>query len=182
MPFESAEFDKMGWSFVRVVSVSEFSRVKEDDPSCRTPEETSLHAGTEGFQFAYQMLYLLDATGYYSLALHALGIHVCRASGQELTLQGALLSCTYTVLDYAQTGLIAAVFFFKVAKEGVQLPPDRTVCPLCLQKRVNPSVITVSGFVFCYACVFKFVTQYKRCPATMMPATVDQIRRLFHDV
>ncbi|KAI5412896.1 ubiquitin-protein ligase peroxin 12, variant 3 [Lathyrus oleraceus] len=84
MPFESAEFDKMGWSFVRVVSVSEFSRVKEDDPSCRTPEETSLHAGTEGFQFAYQMLYLLDATGYYSLALHALGIHVCRASGQEL--------------------------------------------------------------------------------------------------
>ncbi|KAK2405706.1 peroxisome biogenesis protein [Trifolium repens] len=195
-----------------------------------------LHAGTEGFQFAYQMLYLLDATGYYSLALHALGINVCRATGQELmdassriskirsrererlrgpqwikTLQGALLSCTYTVLDYAQTGLIAAVFFFKmmewwyqsaeermsaptvypppppppppkVAKEGVQLPPDRTICPLCLQKRVNPSVLTVSGFVFCYACIFKFVTQYKRCPATMMPATVDQIRRLFHDV
>ncbi|KAL5066663.1 hypothetical protein RYX36_017550 [Vicia faba] len=179
-----------------------------------------LHAGTEGFQFAYQMLYLLDATGYYSLALHALGIHVCRASGQELmdassriskirsrererlrgpqwikTLQGALLSCTYTVLDYAQTGLIAAVFFFKmmewwyqsaeermsaptvypppppppppmVAKEGVQLPSDRTVCPLCLQKRVNPSVITVSGFVFCYACVFKFVTQV-RAPDTL---------------
>lgn len=195
-----------------------------------------LHAGTEGFQFAYQMLYLLDATGYYSLALHALGIHVCRATGQELmdassriskirsrererlrgphwikTLQGALLSCTYTVLDYAQTGLIAAVFFFKmmewwyqsaeermsaptvypppppppppkVAKEGVQLPSDRTICPLCLQKRVNPSVMTVSGFVFCYACIFKFVTQYKRCPATMVPATVDQIRRLFHDV
>lgn len=195
-----------------------------------------LHAGTEGFQFAYQMLYLLDATGYYSLALHALGIYVCRATGQELmdassriskirsrerdrlrgpqwikTLQGALLSCTYTVLDYAQTGLIAAVFFFKmmewwyqsaeermsaptvypppppppppkVAKEGVQLPSDRTICPLCLQKRVNPSVMTVSGFVFCYACIFKFVTQYKRCPATMVPATVDQIRRLFHDV
>lgn len=195
-----------------------------------------LHAGTEGFQFAYQLLYLLDATGYYSLALHALGIHVCRATGQELmdassriskirsrererlrgpqwikTLQGALLSCTYTVLDYAQTGLIAAVFFFKmmewwyqsaeermsaptvypppppppppkVAKEGVQLPSDRTICPLCLQKRVNPSVMTVSGFVFCYACIFKFVTQYKRCPATMVPATVDQIRRLFHDV
>lgn len=30
-------------------------------------------------------------------------------------LQGALLSGTYTVLDYAQTGLIAAVFFFKVS-------------------------------------------------------------------
>ena len=31
------------------------------------------------------------------------------------TLQGALLSCAYTMLDYAQTGLIAAVFIFKVS-------------------------------------------------------------------
>ncbi|RZC22405.1 Peroxisome biogenesis protein 12 isoform C [Glycine soja] len=174
-----------------------------------------LHASTEGLQFAYQLLYLLDATGYYSLALHALGIHVCRATGQELmdtssriskmrnrererlrgpqwlkTLQGALLSCSYTVLDYAQTGLIAAVFFFKmmewwyqsaeermsaptvypppppppppkVAKEGIPLPPDRTICPLCSQKRVNPSVVSVSGFVFCYACIFKYITQVR---------------------
>lgn len=112
------------------------------------------------------------------------------------------------------------------------MPSDRTLCPLCSQKRANPSVITVSGFVFCYACVFKYVTQvrfpvavnlenlvydtylgppalvnvfrassliislvlsvtkwvvlffiqYKRCPVTLMPANVDQIRRLFHDV
>ncbi|XP_004302102.1 PREDICTED: peroxisome biogenesis protein 12 [Fragaria vesca subsp. vesca] len=195
-----------------------------------------VHASSEGFSFAYQMLYLLDATGFYSLGLHVLGIQVCRATGQELmdtssrisktrsrererlrgppwlkAVQGALLSGTYTVLDYAQTGLIAAVFFFKmmewwyqsaeermsaptiypppppppspqVAKEGIPLPSDRTLCPLCSQKRANPSVITVSGFVFCYACVFKYVTQYKRCPVTLMPANVDQIRRLFHDV
>ncbi|RVW60636.1 Peroxisome biogenesis protein 12 [Vitis vinifera] len=48
-----------------------------------------LHAGNEdfccaGLSFAYQLLYLLDATGFYSLGLHALGIHVCRATGQEL--------------------------------------------------------------------------------------------------
>ncbi|OAY44319.1 peroxisome biogenesis protein 12 isoform X2 [Manihot esculenta] len=195
-----------------------------------------LHATSEGLSFTYQLLYLLDATGFYSLGLHALGIHVCRATGQELmdtssriskirnrererlrgppwlkALQGALLRCTYTVLDYAQTGLIAAVFFFKmmewwyqsaeerisaptvypppppppppkVAKEGIPLPPDRTICPLCTQKRANPSVVTVSGFVFCYACIFKYVSQYNRCPVTLMPATVDQLRRLFHDV
>ncbi|XP_034679850.1 peroxisome biogenesis protein 12 [Vitis riparia] len=195
-----------------------------------------LHAGNEGLSFAYQLLYLLDATGFYSLGLHALGIHVCRATGQELmdtssriskirsrerdrlrgppwlkALQGALLSCTYTMLDYAQTGLIAAVFFFKmmewwyqsaeermsapsvypppppppppkVAKEGIPLPSDRTICPLCSQKRTNPSVVAVSGFVFCYACIFKYVSQYKRCPITLMLANVDQIRRLFHDV
>lgn len=37
-----------------------------------------------GLSFAYQLLYLLDATGFYSPDLHALGIHVCRATGQEL--------------------------------------------------------------------------------------------------
>ncbi|XVF06426.1 hypothetical protein REPUB_Repub06bG0047200 [Reevesia pubescens] len=195
-----------------------------------------VHATTEGLTFTYQLLYLLDATGFYSVGLHALGIHVCRATGQELmdtssriskirsrererlrgppwlkTLQGALLKCTYALLDYAQTGLIAAVFIFKmmewwyqsaeermsaptvypppppppppkVAKDGIPLPPDRTICPLCSQKRANPSVVTVSGFVFCYACIHKYVSQYKRCPVTLMPADIDQIRRLFHDV
>ncbi|CAI9091502.1 OLC1v1026554C1 [Oldenlandia corymbosa var. corymbosa] len=195
-----------------------------------------IHAGNEGLSFAYQLLYLLDATGFYSLGLHALGVHVCRATGQELmdsssriskirsrererlrgppwlkAVQGALMSSMYAVLDYAQTGLIAAVFFFKmmewwyqsaeermsaptvypppppppppkVAKEGISLPADRTLCPLCSQKRANPSVIAVSGFVFCYSCVFKYVSQYKRCPVTLMPASVEQIRRLYHDM
>ncbi|XP_047316238.1 peroxisome biogenesis protein 12 [Impatiens glandulifera] len=195
-----------------------------------------LHAGNEGLSFAYQLLYLLDATGFYSLGLHMLGIHVCRATGQELmdtssriskvrsrererlrgppwlkAIQGGLLTCTYTVLDYAQTGLIAAVFFFKmmewwyqsaeermsaptvypppppppppkVAKEGIPLPRDRTICALCSQKRANPSVLAASGFVFCYACIFKYVSQYKRCPVTLMAANVDEVRRLFHDI
>ncbi|XP_051121434.1 peroxisome biogenesis protein 12 [Andrographis paniculata] len=195
-----------------------------------------LHAGNEGLSFAYQLLYLLDATGFYSLGLHALGIHVCRATGQEMmdassriskirsrerdrlrgppwlkALLGGMLTGVYAILDYAQTGLIAAVFFFKmmewwyqsaeermsaptiypppppppkpkVAKDGIPLPPDRTLCPLCLQKRANPSVMAISGFVFCYTCIFKYTNQYKRCPVTLMPATVDQIRRLFHDV
>ncbi|CAF2103273.1 BnaA05g33000D [Brassica napus] len=194
-----------------------------------------MHASSEGLSFTYQLLYLLDATGFYSLGLQALGVQICRATGQELmdtssriskirnhererlrgppwlkTVQGALLTCSYAVLDYAQTGLIAAVFIFKmmewwyqsaeerltaptvyppplpppspkVAKEGIPLPPDRTICALCSQKRANPSVVTVSGFVFCYSCVFKYVSQYKRCPVTLIPASVDQIRRLFHD-
>ncbi|XP_044396630.1 peroxisome biogenesis protein 12 isoform X4 [Triticum aestivum] len=195
-----------------------------------------IHATHEGLSFAYQLLYLLDATAFYSPGLHVLGLHVCRATGQELmdsssrisrirsrelerlrgppwlkTVQRVLLNCTHTTLDYAQTGLIAAVFFFKmmewwyqsaeermsaptvyppppppplpkVAKDGLPLPTDRTLCPLCCQKRNNPSVLSVSGFVFCYSCIFKSVSQHKRCPVTLMPATVEQIRRLFHDL
>lgn len=49
----------------------------------------------------------------------------------------------------------------QVAKEGIPLPSDRTICPLCSQKRANPSVVAVSGFVFCYACIFKYVSQVR---------------------
>uniref|UniRef100_I1NCC8 Peroxisome biogenesis protein 12 n=1 Tax=Glycine max TaxID=3847 RepID=I1NCC8_SOYBN len=166
-----------------------------------------LHASAEGLQFAYQLLYLLDATGYYSLALHALGIHVCRATGQELMDTSSRISKMRNrererlrgpqwlkMMEWwyqsAEERMSAPTVYPppppppppKVAKEGIPLPPDRTICPLCSQKRANPSVVTVSGFVFCYACIFKYITQYKRCPITLMPSTVDQIRRLFHDV
>ncbi|XP_039133190.1 peroxisome biogenesis protein 12 [Dioscorea cayenensis subsp. rotundata] len=195
----------------------------------------SIHATNEGLSFAYQLLYLLDATRFYSPSLHALGVQVSRATGQELmdaasrisrirsreierlrgppwlkAFQRILLSCIYTSLDYAQTGLIAAVFFFKmmewwyqsaeermsaptvyppplpppppkVAEEGIPLPSDKSLCPLCSQKRVSPSVLAASGFVFCYTCICKYITQYKRCPITLIPATVEQVRRLFHD-
>ncbi|KAL8130522.1 hypothetical protein V2J09_019677 [Rumex salicifolius] len=203
-------------------------------PLIHAAHEGNLHP--TGLAFAYQLLYLLDATGFYSLGLHLLGIHVCRATGQELMdassriskirsrererlrgppwlkkFLGVALTGTYAVLDYAQTGLIASVFIFKmmewwiqsaeermhapvvypppppppapkVAKEGIPLLLDRTICALCSQKRANPSALTVSGFVFCYACIFKYVSQYKRCPVTLIPAEPDDIRRLFHDM
>ncbi|KAJ3682392.1 hypothetical protein LUZ60_014965 [Juncus effusus] len=218
------------------VSVSRLTRVRRRLVTLVTYCYPWIHATNEGLTFAYQLLYLLDATGFYTPALHALGIQVCRATVQETmdssskisrirnrelerlrgppwfkAVQRVLLKCAYMSLDYAQTGLIAAVFFFKmmewfyqsaeekltaptvypppppppppkVAKDGVQLPADKTLCPLCCQKRNNPSVLSVSGFVFCYSCVFKSVTQHKRCPVTLMPATVEQIRRLFHDL
>jgi peroxin-12 len=113
-----------------------------------------IHASSEGLSFTYQLLYLLDATGFYSLGLQALGIQVCRATGQELmdtssriskirnhererlrgppwlkTVQGALLSCSYAVLDYAQTGLIAAVFIFKMMEWWYQSAEERLSAP-----------------------------------------------------
>ncbi|KAL3691530.1 hypothetical protein R1sor_005181 [Riccia sorocarpa] len=194
-----------------------------------------VHASHEGLSFAYQLLYLLDATEFYSPALHFLGIQVTRASGQELmdaskqiaerrkrefgrlrgspilkTIQRGLLRTAYGFLDYAQSGLIAAVFIFKmvewwyqsaeqrlisptvypppppppppkVAKDGIPLPEDRTSCPLCLEKRTNPAMVAVSGYVFCYPCIYNYVNQYRRCPITLISASEDKIRRLYYD-
>ncbi|KAG0586375.1 hypothetical protein KC19_2G085800 [Ceratodon purpureus] len=174
-----------------------------------------VHAATEGASFAYQLLYLLDATRFYTPALQYMGLVVRRSTGQELmnaakvveerrnhefgrisgpshiqTLQRGLLRFTYTALDYAQTGLIASVFLFKmvewwyqsaeervtapsvypppppppppvVAKDGLQLPANGKICPLCTRPRTNPAVVATSGFVFCYTCAFHYVTQVR---------------------
>eukprot|EP00250_Pteridium_aquilinum_P010557 c19472_g1_i1 orf=331-1494(+) len=194
-----------------------------------------IHATHEGLSFAYQLLYLLDATHFYTPALQIMGLHVCRASGQELmdassqiaerrnrefeslrgprlaqAFQRAALKTIYNTLDFAQTGLIASVFLFKMmewwyqsaeervtaptvypapppppapkaAEKGIPLPKDKRVCPLCMKKRTNPALVASSGFVFCYPCIFPYVSQFNRCPVTLIPAAVNQIRRLFYD-
>lgn len=194
-----------------------------------------LHATHEGLSFTYQLLYLLDATGFYTPALQIMGLQVCRASGQELldatsriaerrnheferlrgpafmqAFQRVILRSIYNTLDYAQTGLIASVFLFKmmewwyqsaeermtaptvypapppppppkVAEKGIPLPKDRRICPLCLKMRTNPALVASSGFVFCYPCIFPYVSHYNRCPVTLIPATAEQIRRLYYD-
>lgn len=163
----------------------------------------------------------MSQPGYWSQHLHSLNF----LSLDKITIIRHIQLLLSFVVDHAKfqkpeslnfvAKLYKYVVFYlwckQVAKEGIPLPPDRTICPLCTQKRANPSVVTVSGFVFCYACIFKYVSQvrplfdrsvqmnrfilhiitslflmllqqYNRCPVTLMPATVDQLRRLFHDV
>ena len=43
-----------------------------------------MHAGAEGLKFGYQLLYLLEASPYYSPALHLLRQRVVRVSGADL--------------------------------------------------------------------------------------------------
>jgi peroxin-12 len=67
----------------------------------------------------------------------------------------------------------------KPSPQGVRLPNDPGICPLCRAKRVNPAMIATSGYVFCYPCAFKFVESEGFCPVTKIPARVSQIRRLY---
>ena len=53
------------------------------------------------------------------------------------------------------------------------------LCPLCMKSKTNECVLTVSGFVFCYPCIFKFVQEHQRCPLTKYPASVKNIIRIY---
>jgi peroxin-12 len=56
----------------------------------------------------------------------------------------------------------------QVAKDGLQLPADGKICPLCTRPRTNPAVVATSGFVFCYTCAFHYVTQVTKTLASLL--------------
>lgn len=65
------------------------------------------------------------------------------------------------------------------AAGGSDLPRDVKLCPLCGKERVNATVLSVSGFVFCYTCINRHVQTSKQCPISKIPATGAHLIRLY---
>jgi len=145
---------------------------------------------------AYRQRQLAGARASNSAASRALGV-------------GALTTKNF-IMDYAQSALIAAVIGFKLTEwwygaaeervvgaatlpvppppprppphpEGIALPDDTGLCPLCRKQIRNPAVLTCSGYVFCFACVHAHVDRYGDCPVSRHRAFngVDDIRRVY---
>lgn len=60
------------------------------------------------------------------------------------------------------------------------IPVDGTMfghCPLC-QKAINNATALPSGYVFCYRCAYDHVEQHGKCPVTLLPAKVWQMRKV----
>lgn len=53
------------------------------------------------------------------------------------------------------------------------------ICPLCNKLRVNDTALSVSGYVFCYQCIFKFVRDKACCPVTGYPARPDHLIHIY---
>jgi len=53
------------------------------------------------------------------------------------------------------------------------------ICPLCKAKRSNECALAVSGLVFCYTCIFKFIKQNGCCPVTNVKCSVSDLIRIY---
>eukprot|EP01112_Ceratiomyxa_fruticulosa_P010003 TRINITY_DN2625_c0_g3_i1.p1 TRINITY_DN2625_c0_g3~~TRINITY_DN2625_c0_g3_i1.p1 ORF type:complete len:417 (-),score=92.57 TRINITY_DN2625_c0_g3_i1:115-1266(-) len=118
------------------------------------------------------------------------------AGALRLLMQGVNL-----FLDYSRYIFPAMIFFFKFIEwwysenritqpplpippppippqTKIMLPTDKTLCPLCSRTRNNPAMSS-SGYVFCYPCIFNYVSLYQRCPVTFIPTTQQQIRKIY---
>jgi len=119
------------------------------------------------------------------------------------------LKSYHFLTDNLRTALICAIFIFKALEwwylvgeerlkerrklpipppppppvphpDGIELPTNRPdLCPLCMSVRTNPTQLTASGYVFCYACIFDYVSLRSSCPVTLVPAHLNQLRRLY---
>lgn len=63
--------------------------------------------------------------------------------------------------------------------EGTQLGSDRRDCPLCRRPRTNATVLSTSGFVFCYRCVYVYVKANRRCPVTGYPTELQHLIKIY---
>ncbi|XP_044763306.1 peroxisome assembly protein 12 [Coccinella septempunctata] len=57
--------------------------------------------------------------------------------------------------------------------------PFKEKCPLCKQFWKLPTVLPVSGYVFCFTCIMKHLREYQCCPVTRIPARPLDVVRIF---
>lgn len=52
-------------------------------------------------------------------------------------------------------------------------------CPVCLKPWLIPTVLPVSGYIFCFRCILRHLSENQRCPVTNLPAKPLDIVRLY---
>ncbi|XP_067014774.2 peroxisome assembly protein 12 [Anabrus simplex] len=52
-------------------------------------------------------------------------------------------------------------------------------CPICFEQWRNETVLPVSGYVFCYRCIVKYVQENGCCPITKYPTSVNDLIRVY---
>jgi peroxin-12 len=52
-------------------------------------------------------------------------------------------------------------------------------CLLCNERRENDTVLSTSGYIYCYPCIKAFVARNKKCPATGIPSSQEHLIRLY---
>ncbi|KZT12790.1 uncharacterized protein LAESUDRAFT_668757 [Laetiporus sulphureus 93-53] len=62
--------------------------------------------------------------------------------------------------------------------QGIQVDPKAYgICPLCHGAFANATALP-SGYVCCYRCAYEYVEKHGKCPVTLLPARVWQLRKI----
>ncbi len=201
-----------------------------------------LHMTKEGLNIAYNFMYMINKSPYYSPTLHALGQiirrtnmldnnarkqepkHIIGQQNNSTTIQRIMnkaagpvsfslfsLFCIGWIGQFRRelrnrrrrlivgglenNNLSRRNENYEYEKNKISVPPpvpskrveqnelnlsrNPALCPLCSEKRVNPTA-TCSGFVFCFRCISLFLRKNNhKCPITGMKCRESQLVRIY---
>ena len=117
-----------------------------------------IHASHEGLRFAYQLLYLLENTAFYSPVLHLLGQRVVRVTAQEMVGAAAICCVVHSVFEPARVEVISVML--GLLPRGFLLCCSGLIISLCFGR---PCVL---------ACLGDLAEQCMSCQAPQQECTM----------
>ncbi len=132
-------------------------------------------------------------------------------SGTLLRIRRGLLRLSWTTLDYSHVLLLLGIAGYKFlewtySEEGssklrqagidapipppplppqflssaIAIPTDPRLCPICRKERSNPAM-SISGYVFCYPCLYRYVEEKSECPISRMRCNTQNITKIYDE-
>lgn len=56
--------------------------------------------------------------------------------------------------------------------------PQKGQCPVCEKQIVNATALNTSGWVCCYKCAWKYVSEWSKCPVTGIVTSTGDLRKI----
>uniref|UniRef100_A0A8W7Q2L1 Peroxisome assembly protein 12 n=1 Tax=Anopheles coluzzii TaxID=1518534 RepID=A0A8W7Q2L1_ANOCL len=160
-----------------------------------------LQACYEGAKLIHYVSYLANVTKTHSPSLRVLELGLTYLSEEEESwsfkdvLQGKVRVATMISAALLRWLELSAFFLQFIewwqteanigdlSKLPIPDAPDQdsnankyaNVCPICLQKHIIPTAVSVSGYVYCYRCIATHLQRESRCPITKYPATINDL-------
>ena len=156
----------------------------------------------EALAFLCRLQYLFvgdNSAAFYSPLLWVAGVTLVRREEEEGPQEESSLveKLSANVFPFALFGLKLLQWWYssgrsEAASAFATLPvppppplatnrpaPNPQACPLCLQKRHQPTALSTSGYVFCYPCIEAYLQHSGRCPVTNIPSNQTNLVRLY---
>ena len=54
-------------------------------------------------------------------------------------------------------------------------------CAICKKSYRNPTLVTVSGYVYCFVCIEEYVKKYSKCPLSNLPCNNQNLARVYDE-
>lgn len=59
------------------------------------------------------------------------------------------------------------------------LAKHNKLCPVCRKVRTNDTVVSTSGFVFCYRCIYVYIKAHQKCPMSGYPSELQHLIKIY---